>query len=107
MKTYSEELKERIVADYLSGGGSYRELSKKYGIGFQLINQWVMNFKASGAGFIKPELKEEEKLPSEVTELQEQLRQARLYNQLLESLIDIGKEKYGIDLRKKNGTKQS
>jgi hypothetical protein len=35
------------------------------------------------------------------------LRQARLYNKLLEALVDIGKEKYGIDLRKKNGTKQS
>jgi hypothetical protein len=38
--------------------------------------------------------------------MQEELRQARLYNKLLEALVDIGKEKYGIDLRKNNGTKQ-
>jgi hypothetical protein len=48
-----------------------------------------------------------EDLPKEVKELQEELRHARFYNKLLEALVDIGKEKYGIDLRKKNGTKQS
>jgi hypothetical protein len=52
-------------------------------------------------------VKLDEDLPREVKQLQEELRQARLYNKLLEALVDIGKEKYGIDLRKKNGTKQS
>lgn len=36
-----------------------------------------------------------------VKQLQEELRQARLYNKLLEALVDIGKEKYDINLRKK------
>ncbi|MBK9291968.1 MAG: hypothetical protein IPM52_10125 [Bacteroidetes bacterium] len=48
-----------------------------------------------------------EDLPKEVKLLQHELRQARLYNKLLEALVDIGKEQYGIDLRKKHGTKQS
>ncbi|MBK9292803.1 MAG: hypothetical protein IPM52_14440 [Bacteroidetes bacterium] len=41
-----------------------------------------------------------EDLPKEVKLLQHELRQARLYNKLLEALVDIGKEQYGIDLRK-------
>ena len=39
--------------------------------------------------------------------MQEELQKARLHNLLLEELLDIGKEQYGIDLRKKTGAKQS
>lgn len=111
MKHYDQNLKERVIADYLSGGGTYRQLQEKYGIDFRLIHQWVRAFKDCSATQKMPAKKKNvklnEDLPKEVKQLQEELWQARLYNKLLESLIDIGKEKYGIDLRKKNGTKQS
>lgn len=111
MKNYDQHLKEQVIADYLSGGGTYRQLQRKYGIDFRLIHQWVQLFKDSNTTKKKPSEKESvnpnEDLPKEVKQLQEELRQARLYNKLLEALVDIGKEKYGIDLRKKNGTKQS
>ena len=111
MKKYDQNLKEKVVADYLSGGGTYRQLQARYGIDFQLIHRWVQEFKGKTTNPVKLVKKENEKpdqdLPREVKQLQEELRQARLYNKLLESLVDIGKEKYGIDLRKKNGTKQS
>lgn len=42
---YSKEFKERIVTEYLSGGKSYRELSKKCGVNFQQIQKWVSQFK--------------------------------------------------------------
>ncbi|MCK6610947.1 MAG: transposase [Bacteroidia bacterium] len=111
MEKYDQNLKERVIADYLSGGGTYRQLQGKYGIDFRLIHQWVQAFKGSNTNTMKPSkqqnVKLDEDLPREVKQLQEELRQARLYNKLLEALVDIGKEKYGIDLRKKNGTKQS
>lgn len=111
MKHYDQNFKERVIADYLSGGGTYRQLQGKYGIDFRLIHQWVQAFKGSKTSkkmVSKNEnVKHKEDLPKEVKQLQEELRQARLYNKLLEALVDIGKEKYGIDLRKKNGTKQS
>ena len=111
MKHYDQNLKERVIADYLSGGGTYRQLQAKYGIDFRLIHQWVQAFKDSSTtqkNTAKQEnVKLHEHFPKEVKQLQEELRQARLYNKLLEALVDIGKEKYGIDLRKKNGTKQS
>lgn len=111
MNYYDQNLKERVIADYLSGGGTYRQLQEKYGIDFRLIHQWVQVFKDSNTSKKKPSkqenVKPNEDLPKEVKLLQEELRQARLYNKLLEALVDIGKEKYGIDLRKKNGTKQS
>lgn len=111
MKHYDQHLKERVIADYLSGGGTYRQLQAKYGIDFRLIHQWVQAFKGTNTSKKMPSKKQNvkpnEDLPKEVMQLQEELRQARLYNKLLEALVDIGKEKYGIDLRKKNGTKQS
>ncbi len=111
MKQYDQKLKERVIADYLSGGGTYRQLQAKYGISFQLIHQWVQEFKGSGTKSVKPSkqvnVKSLEDLPKEVKQLQDELRQARLYNKLLEALVEIGKEQYGIDLRKKHGTKQS
>lgn len=109
MKNYNQSLKEKVISDYLSGGGTYRQLQSKYGIDFRLIHQWVQAFKGTKMGRMpkKQTLKREEDLPKEVKQLQNELRQARLYNKLLEALVDIGKEQYGIDLRKKAGTKQS
>lgn len=111
MKHYDQNFKERVIADYLSGGSSFRQLQGKYGVDFRLIHQWVQAYKGSNTTKRIPSKKEKvkpiEDLPKEVKQLQEELRQAKLYNKLLEALVDIGKEKYGIDLRKKNGTKQS
>lgn len=45
MRHYDHNLKERVIADYLSGGGTYRQLQGKYGIDFRLIHQWVQAFK--------------------------------------------------------------
>ncbi len=39
------EQKEAIVAEYLLGRISYRNLGKKYGIDFRLIHSWVMKFQ--------------------------------------------------------------
>ena len=111
MKQYNQKLKEQIISDYLTGGGTYRQLQAKYGIDFRLIHQWMQAFKGSNSKSTKVSKQQNanlsEDLPKEVKQLQEELRQARLYNKLLEALVDIDKEKYGIDLRKKNGAKQS
>lgn len=111
MKKHDQKLKEQVIADYLSGGGTYRQLQGKYDIDFRLIHQWVQDFRGTGTKSVKPSkqanVKPEDDLPKEVKQLQDELRQARLYNKLLEALVDIGKEQYGIDLRKKHGTKRS
>lgn len=111
MKRHDQNFKERVIAEYLSGGVTYRQLQAKYGTSYQLIHQWVQGFKNCNTTNKMPSKQKNvnanEDLPKEVKQLQEELRQAKLYNKLLEALVDIGKEKYGIDLRKKNGTRQS
>jgi transposase-like protein len=102
--------KEKIIAEYLAGGVTYRDLQAKYGVDFRRIHHWVQEFTGNYQGH-KPRkanvAKAGKDLPADVKQLQDELRKAKLHNQLLEALLDIGKEKYGVDLRKKAGTKQS
>jgi hypothetical protein len=53
MKHYDQNLKERVIADYLSGAETYRQLQAKYGISFQLIHQWVQVFKGANTPIAK------------------------------------------------------
>jgi transposase len=106
--------KEKIISEYLAGGISYRQLQTKYGVDFRTIHAWVQQFRGRYTTSKKPaKLKEAkqsqpiEPLPKEVKLLQVELRRLQLHNELLEAMIDIGKEQFGIDLRKKSGTKQS
>ena len=108
----SQKLKEKIVSEYLSSALSLRELEDKYGIIFQTIHKWVQEFEGKSSrssprpkgGSTKGIAKD---LPKDIRQLQNELSRAKLYNKLLEELLDIGIEQYGIDLRKKTGAKQS
>jgi transposase-like protein len=107
-------IREAIVAEYLAGGVTLRELEKKYGYNFAIIGRWVKNYKQLPQVLdLAEKLKKEQEvvevkeLPEDVRLLQDQLRMANLKNQLLEAMLDIGKEQYGLDLRKKSGTKPS
>lgn len=102
--------KEKIITDYLAGGFTYRGLGAKYGIDFRRIHHWVQEFTGKYQGHKPRKAKVVERaqdLPADVKQLRDELRKTKLHNQLLEALLEVGKEKYGIDLRKKTGTKQS
>jgi transposase-like protein len=106
-KTVQE--KEAIIAEYLVGNISYRKLAKKHEIDFRLIHSWVLKFQGKPLRKIKPTVpieKIEEELPTDVNQLQQELRKAKLQNKLLNTMIDIAEEQLNIDIRKKSGTKQ-
>ena len=106
-----QELKESIIAEYLSTGISYRELGAKYGMNFRNLHRWVMQYqghmkKPTKSKSVKPigDLATEP-LPTDVKELQAALRKARLLNEVLTEVIDIAEEELGLQIRKKSGTK--
>jgi transposase-like protein len=116
MKTekVDRSIRDAIVAEYLAGGISLRALDKKYGYNYASIGRWVRASRALPhiIGLAEklrsnPEKTEIQVVSEEVASLQDQLRLANLKNQLLEALLDFGKEQYGIDLRKKSGTRRS
>lgn len=97
-----------IIVDYLSSGATLCEMEKKYGHSAATVGAWVEQYKDL------PDIQEnvrkarenaappkgEKAQSQDVKELQEKLRLANLKTELLEAILDIGKEQYGIDLRK-------
>ncbi len=105
----TEQEKEAIIAEYLTGSLSYRALGIKHRINFRRIHLWVSKFQGKQLRKPKPKLpitEREAPLPADVAQLQEELRKARLYNELLNAMIDIAEEQLKIDIRKKSGTKR-
>jgi hypothetical protein len=56
---------------------------------------------------LKLAVKEKEKMPTDVKQLQKALRDSELKVCLLEAMIDISDEQFGTDIRKKAGTRPS
>jgi len=103
--------KESIIKEYLAGGTTFRKLGEKHGVDYRYIHAWVSAYQGKPNPkhkvFIEVKQDEEHPLPEDVKQLQNELRKAQLHNKLLQTMIDIGQEKYGIDLRKKSGAKRS
>lgn len=103
---------EAIVTEYLTGDLSFRKLGIKHGVDFRVIHYWVSQFQGKVVSKRKAKTKEEaeplvqEDLPTDVKQLREELRKAKLHNKLLNAMIDIAEEQLKIDIRKKSGTKQ-
>ena len=108
-KTIQEQ--EAIIAEYLLGDTTYRKLGAKYGVDFRAIHHWVTRFQGKPVKKAKPKIKStddlpQEELPTDVKQLQEELRKVKLHNKLLNAMIDIAEDQLKIDIRKKSGTKQ-
>ena len=101
--------KEAIIAEYLTGDYSYRQLGTKYGIDFRKIHSWVSKYKGKIRSIKKKAATEAvpSALPIEVKQLQAELRKAKLHNEVLEEMLKLSEQLTGIELRKKFGTKQS
>jgi transposase-like protein len=105
--------KEAIIAEYLAGGITYRQLGEKHGVDFRLINYWVLSYqgkknKSKQESSKSAPLKEAgEPLPRELKQLQQELHKAKLQNTLLNTIIDLAEEELQISIRKKSGTRQS
>ena len=105
----TEQEKESIISEYLIGDSTYRSLEKKYGIDYRIIHSWVTKFKGKTVRKKDTKITQNaisEPLSVEVKVLQEELRKAKLHNELLNTMIDIAEEQLKIKIRKKSGTKQ-
>lgn len=116
LRVYSESLKLKIVREVISGKFSTKESARKYyGIKSKsAILDWIRLYSGSeGINKTGRLLKNRDKMSEEIAkqtmrikELEASLRKEELKVDLSNAFIDIAKEKYGIDLRKKCGAKQ-
>lgn len=103
--------KEIIINEYLMGGTTFRKLGTKYEVNFRTIYVWVQKFQNGYVKKLKPQkvnkgLLKEEAIPTDINQLQKELKKARLHNELLNAMIDIAEDQLKIDIRKKSGTKR-
>ena len=87
-------------------------MGQKYGIDFRMIHQWVQRYKgkmkitANKPPKAKP-VNDPDDLPTDVKQLQAELRKVRLLNEVLTEVINITEEELGRPIRKKYDTKRS
>jgi len=107
----TETLKESIIAEKLTTKISYRALGAKYNLKFQTLHQWVQEYQGKmrnrkSEKNIKPASVESlVQLPTDIKKLQEELRKARLLNEILNEVINVAEEELKIPIRKKFGAK--
>ena len=107
----TESIKESIIAEKLTTKISYRALGLKYNLKFQTIHQWVQDYQGKmrnrkSEKKVKPVVAESlNQLPTDVKKLQEELRKARLLNEILNEVINVAEEELKIPIRKKFGAK--
>ena len=107
----TNSIKESIIAEKLTTKISYRKLAAKHKLCFQTIHQWVQEYRGKMRNR-KSEKKVKSKvatssdqLPTDVKQLQEELRKSRLLNEILTEVINVAEEELKIPIRKKFGTK--
>jgi transposase-like protein len=102
------KIKRVIIEEYLAGKATYRELERVYGISHSTIHNWVKS--AEERGLVRGEeeaglrLLKDEEAEAEIKRLRAELKDAQLYNKLLNTMIDIAEDDLGVAIRKKPGS---
>lgn len=119
VKFYSDELKMKVVQEYVNSDLSQVELLEKYSIkGKSCITNWMRKFglkedrvkvnKLSQSTMSKGRKKttQELALEAKIKELEKTLEYEKLRSLALYTMIDVAEDKLKISIRKKFGTKQ-
>jgi transposase-like protein len=117
-KKYSDSFKREVVLEVLSGSITKEEARLRYNIGGKTtILDWMrvyagVKMKTSGVNpipLLKDMRKNNDKLELEkkVRDIEAKLEHAELKGRAYQIMVEIAKEKYGLDLEKKHGAKQS
>jgi transposase-like protein len=107
----TESLKESIIVEKLTTKITYRALGLKYKLKFQTVHQWVQEYQGkvrnrkSEKKIKAADVESLTQLPTDVKKLQEELRKARLLNEILNEVITVAEEELKIPIRKKFGAK--
>lgn len=114
IKRYSNAFQQKVVSEIESGELCIGDARRLYDItGNETIQKWIRKFGKNHLlnKVVRIEMKDEKdrikELEKKIRQLESALSNEHIKNIVLESLVDIAREKYGIDLKKKNGQKQS
>lgn len=112
-RTFSEELKRKIVKDLLAGKASVAGVCREYSVSTTSVYRWLHKYSPHTQKGVRVVLE----LDSEgyrTKELEQRLRDAeaalgrkQMEVDFLEKMIEIASEEYGIDIKKKPSTGRS
>ncbi len=115
---FTDDLKLKIVQDYLSTGISQEELKKKYNFtGCNNIYNWMRKFGLSKPNedqiqlhramrVEKQKSSSEQELELKVKNLEEELKREQFKTLALNTMINIAERELKVDIRKKSGAKR-
>ncbi len=112
-RVFSEEFKKLRVKEFEKGEFSVLELSKLYGVAHQTVYTWIYKYSTyNKKGLRIVEMKSSSKtkvkeLQDRIKELERVVGQKQLNIDYLEKMIEIAKEEFNIDIKKKHDTPQS
>lgn len=81
MKTYSEELKKKIVKLHIQDGRTIRSLATEYGIGHASISNWIKHYREECQ--TNDAAKSEYELMQEIQKLRQELAETKKENDFL------------------------
>ena len=105
-RIFSIELKKQVVRDIESGKCSVREASREVGVWHQTVYTWLNKYSRylkSGKQMVvqnKSESYKSKELEKRVKDLEASLGCKFMEIELLEKIIEIAGEEYGVDLKK-------
>jgi len=112
-RSYTDEFKKELVNGFESGEFSVSQLEKLYGISSTVIYRWIYKFSIfNEKGVRVVEMKQSsslklKELSQKVKDLERIVGQKQIKIDYLEKMIDIAKDEFDIDIKKKHNTPQS
>jgi transposase-like protein len=107
-RLFTEEFKKERIKEYETGQFSVLELSKLFHIERTIIYRWIHKYSSYNKRRIKvvemadSSKKKVKDLQKRIEELERIVGQKQLNIDFLEKMIEITKEQYGIDIKKKS-----
>ena len=112
-RIYSEEFKKQIVKEFESGKASVLQLEKLYGVNNASIYDWIYKFSTfNDKGYRVVEMKDStgkkfKELEDKIKELERMVGMKQIKIDYLEKMIEIAKDEFDMDIKKKLDTPQS
>jgi transposase-like protein len=107
---YSLAFQQKVVREIESGELSIGDARRLYDIrGCETIQKWIRKLGKNHllSKVVRIEMKDEKdrvnELEKRIRQLESALADEHIKNAVLESLVEIARDKYGIDLKKKSG----
>lgn len=112
-RIFSESFKKERIKEYESGKLTVLEISRLYGISFQVVYNWIYKYSSYNKKGLRI-VEQKESHTQRLKELQERIKQLeRIVGQkqinidYLEKMIEIAKKELGIDIKKNFDFQQS